>query len=252
MPDPGSASALLLDIEGTTTPIDFVHRTLFPYARRRMESFLQMHQTDEAIWADLSRLEEEYDLEERSDPSLPPWSDEVFLASATRYLLWLMERDRKSTALKSLQGKIWRQGYEMGEIQGQVYEDVPPFLKEQRSGGGRIYIFSSGSVLAQQILFRFSNYGDLTPLLDGYFDTTTGPKREAASYTAIATAIDLPPSSILFVSDVAEELAAASTAGMRVALSIRPGNAPVSTDAYPSITTFEHLIRLIQPEPATL
>lgn len=238
-------SVLLLDIEGTTTPIDFVKRILFPYAQQRLSDFLKEHHTDEAVEIDLTRLKEEYGREDQSAPSFPQWNDDTDLDSAVNYLNWLMERDRKSTALKSLQGKIWQKGYEAGTIKGQVFADVITFLKEWHRQGGLTYIFSSGSALAQQLLFRHSDQGDLTPLLSGYFDTTTGPKREAESYRTIAETIRSAPSAILFVSDIAEELHAAQAAGMCAALALRPGNAPASAPEYPSVADFGRLATLL-------
>lgn len=236
-------NTLLLDIEGTTTPIAFVHRVLFPYARARMADYLQAHWEQPDIQADRVRLEAEYRAEAESWPDLPPWNAEDTSQSALSYLLWLTDRDRKSPALKSLQGKIWQHGYETGAIQGQVYADVPPFLKAWRAQGGKTYIYSSGSVLAQQLLFRHSDHGDLTPLLDGYFDTGVGPKKEARSYTAIAQTLAVAPASLLFVSDLPEELAAAQTAGLPVALSVREDSIPEAASPYPIVRDFHALIR---------
>ncbi len=239
---PATVSVLLLDIEGTTTPLDFVYRTLFPYARQRLADYLQTNEHALEVQADLTRLEAEYAHEDPTRPGLPRWEAGDRLPSAIRYLLWLMNQDRKSPALKSLQGKIWQAGYESGAIKGQVFADVPGFLREWKQRGGRTFLFSSGSVLAQQLLFRHSNYGDLAALIEGYFDTTTGPKREPESYQAIARAIQVSPEAICFVSDVPEELAAAETAGLHPLLSLRPGNAPIPTGHYPSIDSFDHLL----------
>jgi enolase-phosphatase E1 len=192
--DPASASvrAILLDIEGTTTPIAFVDDVLFPYARRQLRAFLARQGREGEANAFQSQ----------------------------------MDRDSKSTALKALQGQIWEDGYRSGELVGQVFDDVPTAFERWHSAGLEVGIFSSGSVLAQQLLFRQSSYGDLTPFLRWYFDTTTGAKTEPDSYRRIAAAMKLPTNTILFVSDVTRELDAAREAGMQTRLALRPGNAP--------------------------
>ncbi|MEO8550414.1 MAG: acireductone synthase [Kofleriaceae bacterium] len=206
---------ILLDIEGTTTPIAFVHDLLFPYARAHL-----------AIDpGDAAALEAEYIHDTDRPATFEPRS----------YALWLMDRDRKSTALKALQGKLWRHGYESGELCSLVFDDVPPALAAWRAAGIPVEIYSSGSIEAQQLLFRYSNHGDLTPYLAGYHDTTTGPKREATSYRAIGG-----PGT--FVSDVVEELAAANDAGFTGVLSLRPGNAPVRAHPFREIHSFAELI----------
>lgn len=234
-------AALLLDIEGTTTPLDFVTRTLFPYARIALTR-LSETSWEEVLTPDLAPLEAEYAREAVAGADLPTWDREAPRNSALRYLLWLMDRDRKSPALKSIQGKLWRHGYESGELKGQVYPDVPEALRRWKARGGRSFVYSSGSVLAQQLLFRYAECGDLTSLFDGYFDTAVGSKREPQSYEAIARAIALPPGEILFVSDVAAELAAARAAGMQGALSLRPGNLPEDPADYPTLTDFGTLV----------
>jgi enolase-phosphatase E1 len=154
-----------------------------------------------------------------------------------------MDQDRKSTGLKSLQGKIWEEGYRSGELKGEVYPDVLPALERWRRKGIDVAIFSSGSVQAQRSLFRNSVAGELTRFIRSYFDTTTGPKRDPESYARIAAALERSPSEVLFVSDVAAELDAARTAGMRTAVCVRgPGSAP-STGGHPVIHTFDQLGR---------
>jgi len=154
-----------------------------------------------------------------------------------------MDQDRKSTGLKSLQGRIWEEGYRSGELKGEVYPDVLPALERWRGQGIDIAIFSSGSVQAQRSLFRNSVAGDLTRFISAYFDTTTGPKREPESYARIAATLERSPSEVLFVSDVGAELDAARTAGMQTALCVRtPGSAP-SAGAHPVIHAFDQLVR---------
>jgi enolase-phosphatase E1 len=212
-----SARAILLDIEGTTTPIAFVKDVLFPFARRNAASFLAAHRHEPEVQADLALLAQER-ARENQDGAPPGESSDPF-----PYLFWLMDRDRKSTALKALQGKIWRDGYESGALVSDVYPDVVPALARFKGAGIDVSIFSSGSVLAQRLLFAHTNAGDLRPFLRAYFDTTTGGKKEAESYTRIASALGQTPKYVLFVSDVAEELDAAGQAGMDVALCVRPG-----------------------------
>jgi len=215
--------AVILDIEGTTTPIEFVHQTLFGYARAGVRDFLQRRWDDPEVRADVARLEAEYATE--SHPAVPQWRDDA--AAVVAYVQWLMDRDRKSTGLKALQGKIWEEGYRSGELRGEVYPDVPPALERWSRQGIDIAIFSSGSVQAQRSLFRNTAAGDLTRFIRAYFDTTTGPKAQPESYARIAAALDRSPSEALFVSDVGAELDAARTAGMRTALCVRtPGGSP--------------------------
>jgi enolase-phosphatase E1 len=225
--------AILLDIEGTTTPVEFVHHVLFPYARSHVRDHLDAHDID-ALRA-----------EHRADTaqgSLPAWDPGDDAASAETYVYWLMDRDRKSTALKALQGRIWEAGYRSGELQGkgEVYPDVRPALARWHAAGKRIAIFSSGSVQAQRNLFANTTAGDLSAFLSGYFDTTTGPKRDATSYRRIATELRRPPGEVLFVSDVSAELDAARGAGMQTALCVR-GEPPPADTGHAVIHSFAEL-----------
>ena len=223
----GDVRAILLDIEGTTTPIAFVHDVLFTYAREHLREFLNANPAAD----DIALLREEHAIDEKEGRNPPPLTAE--------YVEWLISLDRKSTGLKSLQGKIWRQGYEEGSLQSQVFEDVAPAFGHWRERGLRISIFSSGSVLAQKLLFAHTEVGDLTRFIDSYFDTSSGKKGDADSYRRIAEAIDLEPVQILFISDVVAELDAANRAGMKTILSIRPGNEP--QPPYPSIRSFDEI-----------
>ena len=230
--------AILLDIEGTTTPIAFVHEVLFSYAREHVREFLANNAKSAEVAADIALLRDEHARDLREGQQPPPVADVDSLAT---YVEWLIAQDRKSTGLKSLQGKIWRQGYVEGSLKSQVYPDVAPAFGRWRNAGLSINIFSSGSVLAQQLLFAHTEAGDLTGFIDNYFDTNVGKKGEVESYRRIATALGLRPDEMLFVSDVVAELAAASDAGMSVLLSIRPGNPrqPGAED-YRSVTAFSH------------
>jgi enolase-phosphatase E1 len=239
MPAP-AVRAIILDIEGTTTPIAFVTETLFPYARAHLRSYWTAHGAVCAVVAE--RLREER--RQEADRSAPLWSDaspEARTASIIAYVEWLMDRDRKSPALKELQGRIWEEGYQSGELIGELFPDVPAALDRWRRADIPAGIFSSGSVLAQQLLFRHSSAGDLTRLLRWHFDTAVGAKGESESYTRIASAVGLPPGHVLFVSDIVRELDAARAAGMQTRLSERPGNAVTPKHDHRIVRTFDDI-----------
>ena len=241
--NPSDIRALLLDIEGTTTPIDFVFKTLFPFAGARVEGFLRRRSNDAEIKQLIAELRSTWS--GAASSGAPVWIEstpEEKLASAAAYVRWLIARDSKITPLKALQGKIWEEGFRSGELKGEVYPDVAPALARWREQGRRIAIFSSGSVLAQKLLFANSTVGDLSPLLAAYFDTTTGPKREPSSYQRIAAALGLPAQQLLFVSDAEAELDAACTAHLQTTHSLRPGIAPPLTPSHPAIHTFDELL----------
>lgn len=219
--------ALLLDIEGTTTPIDFVYRILFPYAKENARSFLTANRSLPAVQQDIAGLlvENASDVEQgNAPPSIERSEANVSIESVATYVSWLMDRDRKTTPLKSLQGKIWEEGYRKGELRSRVFEDVAPAFERWRAQGKNIYIYSSGSVLAQRLLFGNTEAGDLRPLISGYFDTNIGAKKEPESYRRIAAELNLEGSSITFVSDVVGELDAAASVGFNTVLCVRPGN----------------------------
>jgi enolase-phosphatase E1 len=237
--------AILLDIEGTTTPITFIYQVLFPFARSRARDFLRRHWDVPEVRADLAGLRAEHAADENRGSSPPVLRDEpaeADLDSIVAYVHWLMDQDRKSTPLKSLQGKIWEAGYRSSELRSQVFADVPPALARWCRQGKEIAIFSSGSVLAQKLLFAHTEAGDLTPQISSYFDTTTGAKNQAESCRRIAAALARPPAEIVFVSDVVAELDAARAAGMQTVLSERPGNCPQpSGHAHPPLRSFDEL-----------
>jgi enolase-phosphatase E1 len=225
---------ILLDIEGTTTPIAFVHDVLFSYVRQHVHDYLSSHFNDENVRADIRLL--------RTEDSFTDDDIDSIVAHVNR----LIDLDRKSTGLKSLQGKIWHEGYADGTLRAQVFADVAPAFARWRVAGLTIGIFSSGSVLAQQLLFAHTEAGDLTPFISHYFDTGVGKKGEPESYRRIAEHVGIQPSEILFISDVVAELAAAREAGMKTALSIRPGNEPQnqpqnSPEQYPIIHSFDEV-----------
>jgi enolase-phosphatase E1 len=221
--------AVLLDIEGTTTPIAFVHDVLFPYSRERLAGYLAAHAHDPAVHETIEALEHEI--------------GSVDLTRIVAHLHSLIDQDRKSRPLKTLQGLIWEEGYATGALNSQVYADVPQALERWTTGGVRVGIFSSGSVLAQQLLFRHSNGGDLTRYLTWHFDTAVGAKGDRQSYERIAAAIAIAPASVLFVSDVVAELDAALEAGMVTALAVRPPAVAPSHTPYPIVTSFDQITR---------
>lgn len=210
--------AILLDVEGTTSSISFVYDVLFTYAKDHVADFLSRERGNETVRAAAAQLAAEAGL---ADASL---DDPARLQRVVQAALDLMNRDVKSTPLKALQGMIWRNGFEGGQLVSHVFDDVPPALARWADSGLDVRIYSSGSVEAQKLFFAHTAAGDLTRYLRGHYDTTTGPKREASSYTRIAADMGLEPRQILFLSDVGAELDAARQAGMATALAVRPGN----------------------------
>jgi enolase-phosphatase E1 len=228
-----SYDVALLDIEGTTTSIRFVYETLFPFARAHLTTFLTDNAHDPSVQQDLRSVRQQSIHDHQQGlgaPTLTEAGMPDFIPSAIANLKWQMDSDQKTTGLKSLQGKIWRDGYLDGSIKGHIYDDVPQALQRIVSAGRKNYIYSSGSIAAQKLLFGFSQSGDLLPLISGHFDTTTGPKKVADSYTAIAQALGCTPERILFGTDNPLEAVAARDAGMQVALFVRPGNHPLPPD----------------------
>lgn len=202
MPTP-QIRAVLTDIEGTTSSISFVKDVLFPYARSRLGAFVAENASDPVV---ASALAEAREL--AAKPDLDQAGTIALLAS------WIDE-DRKAKPLKTLQGMIWEDGYRSGALKGDIYPDAIDGLKAWKQDGLALYVYSSGSVLAQKLIFGFTHSGDLTPLFSGYFDTAIGSKLDASSYAAIAREIGLAPQEILFLSDNTRELDAARDAGMK-------------------------------------
>jgi enolase-phosphatase E1 len=208
----GRPAAVLTDIEGTTTPIAFVHRTLFPFARARLPDFLESHAANGAVAAIVQEVR-------TMAPGRPPLDT----------LLGWMDRDAKVTPLKELQGLIWREGYAAGTLHAEIYADVAGSLRAWHAEGVRLAVYSSGSVEAQKQLFGHTQSGDLTGLFDGFFDTRIGAKREADSYRAIAAELALSGDAILFLSDVEAELDAAEAAGLRTCQLVRVEDGTVAS-----------------------
>ena len=203
---------ILTDVEGTTTSISFVHKTLFPYAFERLKSFVENHNKEAAVQEIIRQTKET-----AKEEGLDNITDE----QATDLLLEWIKSDRKHPALKNLQGLIWEEGYAAGEIKGHVYKDVPLALKTWHETGLTLGVYSSGSVKAQHLIFEFSTEGNLRPFFSNHFDTVVGHKRESKSYVNIANELQLSPQDILFLSDIKEELDAARSIGMKTIQLVR-------------------------------
>lgn len=219
---------VVLDIEGTTTPIAFVRDVLFPYARAHLREYLTAHTESDDVREAVRRLREERAADGAS-------GDLVVYAER------LMDNDRKSPGLKLLQGKIWERGYRDGTLRGQVFADVQPALARWRSAQLTLSVYSSGSVLAQRLLFRSTATGDLTTYFSHFFDTGVGAKQTPASYERIAAALHLAPREALFISDVTAELDAARGAGMQSILCLREGGEPQPAGATDVIRSFDEI-----------
>ena len=217
--------AILTDIEGTTSSIRFVHDVLFPYAREHLAEFVRGSAGDPRV----ARLLDDARLEAGKDLDLE--------GSIEQLIAWI-DADRKITSLKALQGMIWEAGYRSGDFTGHIYADAAANLRAWHAAGIRLYVFSSGSVQAQKLLFGHSDSGDLTPLFSGYYDTRIGNKRESAAYAEIAADIGLPPGDILFLSDIREELDAAQQAGLGTIWLVRDRE-PEAGAAHPQARDFD-------------
>jgi len=200
--------AILTDIEGTTTSLRFVHKVLFPYARDHLAGFIRRNIADPEVARQLAAVREVA-------------GAALELEEVIAQLIAWIDADRKVTPLKTLQGLLWRAGYENGAFTGHVYADAVRQLRSWHARGIALYVFSSGSVQAQQLLFAYSDAGDLRPLFSAYYDTHIGDKRDSGAYAAIAADIGMAPDEILFLSDIREELDAARAAGMQTAWLVR-------------------------------
>jgi enolase-phosphatase E1 len=232
---------ILLDIEGTTTPIAFVYDVLFPFARTRLSAYLEDPAHDAVVRDVLQLLRKEWEADAAARRALPDWQEGA-PGSASPYLEWLMDRDVKSPALKRLQGLIWEGGYRTGALRGEVFPDVRPAFERWRDARVTIAIYSSGSVLAQRLLFGATREGDLTPFIAAFFDTSVGPKRWPDSYRRIAVELQHEAAGVLFVSDTPAELDAARGAGCQVLLAERPGNRSASYSEAESIRSFDQIV----------
>lgn len=219
------SQVILTDIEGTTSAIDFVHRVLFPYARQAIPGFVRGHAGEPAVAAEIAAV--------RAGLGADAGLDAVI----DTLLAWI-DADRKETPLKALQGMVWEKGYAEGAFTAHLYVDAYDALAAWRARGVPLYVYSSGSIAAQRLFFRHSVFGDLSGWFRGHFDTTSGGKREAASYARIAADIGRPAGEILFLSDVEAELDAAREAGMDTAQLVRPDTRPASSGRHPVHSSF--------------
>ena len=203
--------AIITDIEGTTSSLAFVKETLFPYARKHIAEYIRTHENDPPVQQALAEIRQITGsglTTEQIIQTLVQWIDE----------------DKKITPLKSIQGLVWDNGYHQGHFKGHIYEDAVNNLKKWKTQGIRIYIYSSGSVHAQKLLFGNTQYGDLNPIFSGYFDTRIGAKTATETYQIISTSITVDPKNCLFLSDIKQELDAAHDAGMKTIWLVRSGN----------------------------
>lgn len=219
--------AIVTDIEGTTSSLSFVKDVLFPYARAHIEAYIREHLTDDAIESLLDDVRQEVGRELSVDEII------------AQLIAWI-DQDKKVTPLKAIQGLLWEAGYKQGDFQGHVYPDVVPQLKAWQQRGIKLYVYSSGSVFAQQLLFGHTAFGDLNPLFSGYFDTRIGAKVEPAAYQAIIAELGLPATDILFLSDLEKELQAAQQAGMQTLQLCREG-APPAGGQFKQVTDFTQI-----------
>lgn len=243
LPIRAAISHILLDIEGTTCPFDFVKDTLFPYATDQLESFLSAEASNPQVQQLLEAITQAWEQEDNKEALELLASARLATTTSMAlrllpYLKWLIRCDKKLTPLKDLQGLIWERGYEVGHLRAPLFEDVPPALQRWKRMGIKLGVYSSGSVKAQKLLYAHSIGGNLQPLFAAWFDTRVGPKKEASSYTAIASRLKAEPKNILFISDAISELNAANAAGMHPLLSDRHGNPSREASTYPVTRTF--------------
>jgi enolase-phosphatase E1 len=228
--------AILTDIEGTTSSLAFVKEVLFPYATKKLPAWLNDNASDPAVRREIAAVAGEIER---------PASD---IDAVSQQLLEWINQDVKATPLKALQGMLWKSGYESGDYRAHVYEDAVQKLQDWHTAGIPLYVYSSGSVQAQELFFQYSRYGDLRTLFAGYFDTTTGPKNEVDSYRTIAASIRLPTSDILFLSDAQAEVEAALAAGLEAVVIDRAEDSSIDPDdvSYKVARNF-HEIRVSLP-----
>jgi enolase-phosphatase E1 len=221
-----SIKAILTDIEGTTSAVSFVFEVLFPYAATHLPEFVRQNAERADVAEQLQAV--------RQDSGEPAADVERVIEIL---LSWIAE-DRKATPLKALQGMVWQQGYQAGQLKGHVYPDAVQALKRWHQQGYQLFVYSSGSIQAQRLIFGCSEAGDLSPLFSGYFDTTSGPKREAQSYQRITQTIGCQPEQMLFLSDIVQELDAARAAGMATCGLVRDGGELVG---HPNVSSFTQI-----------
>lgn len=242
---PLNETVILLDIEGTITSISFVKDTLFPYVTTVLEDYVNTHWRDSTFQDDLELLRIQAAEDSNLAGFVPIEIGDNSKQSIINNVLWQMKSDRKTTALKQLQGHIWKDGYESGFLKGHLYEDVLPVLKKLIGLGKKIYTYSSGSIEAQKYLFQYSIYGDVSDVFVKYFDTKMGPKGLETSYKNIANEIGVACNDILFLTDVLIEAEAAIKAGCNSYLLVRPGNASLDPEKSLKFKTMKTLDELL-------
>lgn len=221
------ASVALIDIEGTVGSIAFVRDVLFPYVEKHMHAFVRAHQDDPEVRGLLM------------EAAMEAGVDIHDLSSIMSALMRWQAEDRKVTPLKTLQGMIWEEGFISSGITGHIYDDALEALRRFAHAGIGLYIYSSGSIKAQKLLFGHTVAGDLLPLFSGFYDTTIGGKRERGSYERIAQEIGVATPSIVFFSDNVHELDAAREAGLQTVQLARPQDQTVASEAHPAVTGFD-------------
>jgi len=234
----------LLDIEGTVSDIRFVYDVMFPYARNEMNRFLLENWCSQPVQGAVRTVAKDAGVTSLDDWLGPKWQtlNSSSIAMLSEHCQQLMSADSKATGLKLLQGLVWQAGFENGALRAEIFEDVLPALSEWKANGLDLRIYSSGSVLAQRMFFKYTVLGDLADLFSAHYDTTIGTKKEIASYTRIAAESQFDPNEIVFVTDVHAELIAASQAGMQVVASVRPNNIPLPAEFTGiTITSFAQL-----------
>lgn len=229
-----AAKSIICDIEGTTSSISFVKETLFPYALKNVEEYLKANWNEDATKTVVAALREQADEDKKAEVegalTIPAGDSEDIIPDIVKYVEWQTSRDAKTGSLKTLQGLVWAKGYKDGSIKGHVYDDVSKALEQWTEGGRKVYVYSSGSVDAQKMLFEHSEQGDLVKYLAGHYDTKIGAKTEKDSYEAILKNIEATAEEALFLTDVVAEAKAAKEAGLNVVVLERPGNAELSED----------------------
>lgn len=240
-----NVKGVLLDIEGTTSSISFVHDEMFPFARRNLPAFLEQNWGSPRLKQTLDLLAQDREYQDRvdwlGDDSIDPQAQRDLVIQTVNQM---MDKDLKATGLKQLQGDIWKSGFDHGKLVAHVWPEVANTLRNWKAAGIDLRIYSSGSVAAQKMFFGHSIDGDLLPLFSGHYDTRIGGKKDSSSYRTIIDDWGLPAEQILFISDVVAELQAASEAGLQTCLSIRPGNAEVPSDHGFQVTTDFSLLQL--------
>ena len=245
-------SHILLDIEGTTCPVSFVTETLFPYAKSELKSFLDRHRNDPLINQLIDNADDEW-IQDNSEDSTKlrlqlKKEQQVKHLKIESYLQLLIKADKKSTTLKDIQGKIWKEGYTTGRITSELFEDADENLKRWHKQGYRLSVYSSGSVEAQHLLYKYTNKGDIENLFSHWFDTHIGNKKDPSSYTEIASVMGCKPQNILFISDNSDECDAARSAGLGTLYSMRDGNPQQEPRNHPVIRHLEEVEKWLNPK----